>query len=72
MKYLKERETKTSDEELRREGPALLLILKWGGELTTAGIFYFEKRQFFDSRKSEKNQKSKKFSDFQFFFLILS
>lgn len=37
MKYLKERETKTSDEELRREGPALLLILKWGGELTTAG-----------------------------------
>uniref|UniRef100_A0A1I7U5V0 Inositol hexakisphosphate and diphosphoinositol-pentakisphosphate kinase n=1 Tax=Caenorhabditis tropicalis TaxID=1561998 RepID=A0A1I7U5V0_9PELO len=37
MKYLKERETKTSDEELKRDGAALLLILKWGGELTTAG-----------------------------------
>ncbi|CAI2320334.1 unnamed protein product [Caenorhabditis sp. 36 PRJEB53466] len=37
MKYLKERETKTSDEEMKRQEAALLLILKWGGELTTAG-----------------------------------
>ncbi|EGT38977.1 hypothetical protein CAEBREN_11971 [Caenorhabditis brenneri] len=37
MKYLTERETKSSDEELKRDGAALLLILKWGGELTTAG-----------------------------------
>lgn len=37
MKYLKERESKTSDEEFKSEGAALLLILKWGGELTTAG-----------------------------------
>ncbi|CAB3408872.1 unnamed protein product [Caenorhabditis bovis] len=37
LKYLKERETKISEDEIRHQGPALLLILKWGGELTTAG-----------------------------------
>uniref|UniRef100_A0A1I7ZMN2 Inositol hexakisphosphate and diphosphoinositol-pentakisphosphate kinase n=1 Tax=Steinernema glaseri TaxID=37863 RepID=A0A1I7ZMN2_9BILA len=37
LKYLKPREFKTSDNEEHQQGPALLLILKWGGELTTAG-----------------------------------
>ncbi|PAV90193.1 hypothetical protein WR25_17243 [Diploscapter pachys] len=37
LKYLKAREIKNSDEESTQQGPALLLILKWGGELTTAG-----------------------------------
>ncbi|TKR62532.1 hypothetical protein L596_026471 [Steinernema carpocapsae] len=37
LKYLKPREFKTSDNEEHRQGPALMLILKWGGELTTAG-----------------------------------
>ncbi|CAJ0593139.1 unnamed protein product [Cylicocyclus nassatus] len=38
LKYLKAREFRTGDsEETTQQGPALLLILKWGGELTTAG-----------------------------------
>ncbi|KAK0426672.1 hypothetical protein QR680_009837 [Steinernema hermaphroditum] len=37
LKYLKPRQFKTSDNEEHQQGPALLLILKWGGELTTAG-----------------------------------
>uniref|UniRef100_A0A1I7XMS6 Inositol hexakisphosphate and diphosphoinositol-pentakisphosphate kinase n=1 Tax=Heterorhabditis bacteriophora TaxID=37862 RepID=A0A1I7XMS6_HETBA len=37
LKYLKARELRNSDnEEATQQGPALMLILKWGGELTTA------------------------------------
>ncbi|VDN25990.1 unnamed protein product [Gongylonema pulchrum] len=37
LKYLKPREFKTSDGEEVHQQSALMLILKWGGELTTAG-----------------------------------
>ncbi|KAL6729020.1 hypothetical protein Aduo_000113 [Ancylostoma duodenale] len=38
LKYLKAREFRVGEsEETTQQGPALLLILKWGGELTTAG-----------------------------------
>ncbi|VDM49096.1 unnamed protein product [Toxocara canis] len=38
LKYLKPREVKgSSDSEEQHQSPALMLILKWGGELTTAG-----------------------------------
>ncbi|VDD91712.1 unnamed protein product [Enterobius vermicularis] len=38
LKYLKPRELKnSSDGEEQHQPPALMLILKWGGELTTAG-----------------------------------
>lgn len=38
LKYLKPREVKgCSDTEESHQSPALMLILKWGGELTTAG-----------------------------------
>ncbi|KAK6728015.1 hypothetical protein RB195_005586 [Necator americanus] len=38
LKYLKAREFRAGEnEETTQQGPALLLILKWGGELTTAG-----------------------------------
>ncbi|CAJ0585295.1 unnamed protein product, partial [Mesorhabditis spiculigera] len=39
LKYLKARDVKSgeSSEETKHQAPALLLILKWGGELTTAG-----------------------------------
>ncbi|VDO74459.1 unnamed protein product [Haemonchus placei] len=38
LKYLKAREFRSGEnEEAQQQGPALLLILKWGGELTTAG-----------------------------------
>ncbi|VDN02137.1 unnamed protein product [Thelazia callipaeda] len=37
LKYLKSREIKSSEGEETHQQPALLLILKWGGELTTAG-----------------------------------
>lgn len=42
LKYLKPREIRTSDGEDTHQQSALMLILKWGGELTTAG-FFFEK-----------------------------
>ncbi|VDN32950.1 unnamed protein product [Gongylonema pulchrum] len=38
LKYLKPREFKTSDGEEVHQQSALMLILKWGGELTTAGL----------------------------------
>uniref|UniRef100_A0A0R3RT95 Inositol hexakisphosphate and diphosphoinositol-pentakisphosphate kinase n=1 Tax=Elaeophora elaphi TaxID=1147741 RepID=A0A0R3RT95_9BILA len=37
LKYLKPREVKSSDDEEVHQQSALMLILKWGGELTTAG-----------------------------------
>ncbi|KAM3721275.1 Inositol hexakisphosphate and diphosphoinositol-pentakisphosphate kinase [Dirofilaria immitis] len=37
LKYLKPREIKNSDDEELHQQSALMLILKWGGELTTAG-----------------------------------
>ncbi|KAE9415420.1 hypothetical protein Angca_004264, partial [Angiostrongylus cantonensis] len=38
LKYLKAREFRSGDnDETTQQGPALVLILKWGGELTTAG-----------------------------------
>ncbi|KAK6029630.1 histidine acid phosphatase [Ostertagia ostertagi] len=38
LKYLKAREFRSGEnEETQQQGPALMLILKWGGELTTAG-----------------------------------
>ncbi|VDL66039.1 unnamed protein product [Nippostrongylus brasiliensis] len=38
LKYLKAREFRSGDnDEAQQQGPALMLILKWGGELTTAG-----------------------------------
>lgn len=41
MKYIKPKEIKGSDND-EQQPKSLLLILKWGGELTTAGaIFYF-------------------------------
>lgn len=37
LKYLKSREIRNSDGEEQHQQSALMLILKWGGELTTAG-----------------------------------
>ncbi|KJH51106.1 histidine acid phosphatase [Dictyocaulus viviparus] len=38
LKYLKAREFRVGEnDETTQQGPALVLILKWGGELTTAG-----------------------------------
>ncbi|EJD76368.1 histidine acid phosphatase domain containing 1 [Loa loa] len=37
LKYLKPREVRSSDDEEMHQQSALMLILKWGGELTTAG-----------------------------------